>query len=116
MSRTRSPQQDALIDDPSDRKRRVELALDRAIRASRKAGALDDADSAAYTLARELARTVDYASAVRHDPYAVAAASRELREVLASLRLTPASRGAASQGTDLMQFLSDLATPAVDEA
>lgn len=109
MARGR-PQQPALMADPAARKRRVEIATDMAIRTARQSGLLEDADAGAYTLARELARTIDYAAAVKHDPYAVAAASRELREVLASLKLTPRARDGAASG-ELEQLLIELAKP-----
>lgn len=111
----KGPQQPALIADPADRKRRVEIAIDKAIRAARADASLVDVDAGAYTLARELARIVDYSAAVKHDPYAVAAASRELREVLHALRLTPRSRDTAGVG-DLEQLLTELAKPTVEPA
>lgn len=103
-----------MIDDPSDRKRRVERAVDRAILAAIKSGLLETADAGAYTLARELARTIDYASSVKREPYAVATASRELREVLAALKLTPASRAGAGAG-ELEQLLEQLLKPTTTE-
>lgn len=112
MSRGR-PRQDALLADPGAGKRRVELAIDKAVRRAQRDGLLAEVDAGAYTLARELARTVDYAAAVKHDPYAVAAASRELREALAALKLTPKARDNATVG-ELEELLSGLLKPTVD--
>lgn len=104
--------QPALIDGPRARKRRVELATDKAIRAA----GLEDTDAAAAALARALARAVDDASEAkegrRADPYGIAAAARELREILARLQLDPASRGAGLTD-DLAAALAELARPSV---
>lgn len=66
----------------------VELAA----RVTIEAAALDRVDTAAAVLAIELGRAVDIGNR-RRDPYAVAAAARELREQLIRLRLDPVSRG-----------------------
>lgn len=118
MSRPRkhSPAADqvALIDAPRPPKRRVELATDRAIRAA----GLEATDAAAAALARELARAVDDAARARDgraDPYGIATAGRELREVLARLGLDPASRGGAAVPDALAAALADLARPDTTE-
>jgi cytosine/adenosine deaminase-related metal-dependent hydrolase len=104
--------QPALMDAPRERKRRVELATDEAIRSARRAGQLDDVDAGAYTLARELARAVDRAAA-KSDVWAITGASRELREVLTMLRLTPSTRD-VGPSDELASALAELARPTVD--
>lgn len=56
-----------------------------------KAAALDDRDLGMAALAEACARAVDLAHG-RRDPYAVAAAARELRETLMRLKLDPVAR------------------------
>ena len=104
-----SDDQPALIAGPRRRKRRVELATEKAIRAA----GLEATDAAAAALAKTLARAVDDASESkdgRADPYGIAAAARELREVLGRLQLDPASRGPGLTD-DLAAALADLARP-----
>lgn len=67
-------------------------ATERAVREALNAAALDKRDHGAAELAAQLARAVDVASTVRRDPYAVAAAGRELQAVLTRLRLDPTAR------------------------
>ena len=82
-------------------------ATERSVRQSLKAAALDARDHGAGELAAQLARAVDVASSVRRDPYAVAAAARELATVLAALRLTPVARLGNDAGA-VEQFLAGL--------
>lgn len=98
----------ALFDVPRGRRGRVESALERAIAAARKAGALADADAAALTLARAQARGVDIAEAA-NQLWALAAIGRELRETLIRLRLDPVSRG--GDRDSIIEFLRSLGTP-----
>lgn len=105
-----APDQAALIDAPRPPKRRVELATERAIRAAH----LDTMDAAAAALAKELARAVDDAARAkegRADPYGIAAASRELREVLTRLQLDPASRTGGGAADQIAAALAALSTP-----
>lgn len=62
-----------------------------------EAAQLDDRDKGAGALALACARAVDLAH-YRRDPYAVAAAARELRETLARLKLDPTAREGADAG------------------
>jgi len=98
-----------LFDLPPGRKGRVERAVDAAIAAARRDGALADVDGAALTLARAQARGVDIAEAGQ-DLWALARIGAELREMLQRLRLDPVSRG--GQSDDVRDFLADLARPA----
>lgn len=65
------------------------------VREAITAAQLDDRDKGMGELAVSCARAVELAQG-RRDPYAVAAAARELRETLTRLRMDPASR----QGND----------------
>lgn len=80
---------------------------ERAVRKALKAAALDDRDHGAGELAAQLARAVDVASRVRRDPYAVAAAGRELSAVLTRLRLDPVSR-LGNDASAVEEFLAGL--------
>lgn len=80
---------------------------ERAVRKSLQAASLDTRDEGAAELAAQLARSVDVASNVRRDPYAVAAAARELQTALAALRLTPVARLGNDAG-DVQTFLAGL--------
>lgn len=93
---------------------RVERAVSDAIRAGQRAGGVDaKSDAGLSALARELARAVDVAGA-KKDPYGTAAVSRELREVLSKLGLTPAARNLGA--TDAAAaFLESLATPSAPD-
>lgn len=71
--------------------------LQAAIARSVAAAQLDDRDEGAGALAVACARAVDLAH-YRRDPYAVAAAARELREQLIRLRLDPQARLGADAG------------------
>jgi len=82
-------------------------ATERAVRAACKAAALDERDRGAAELAAQLARAVDVGSRVRRDPYAVAAAGRELAAVLQRLRLDPTAR-AGNDASDIETFLQSL--------
>lgn len=83
------------------RKRRGEVAVDRAIAAARKAGVLEDLDAGAAAAARILARRLD---ALEADPDVgagtLAYVAAELRKTLVELQLTPASRGEAIEDDD----------------
>lgn len=80
---------------------------ERAVRKALRAAALDTRDEGAAELAAQLARSVDVASRVRRDPYAVAAAGRELSAVLQRLRLDPAAR-MGNDASAVEDFLSGL--------
>ena len=71
------------------------------VAAAIEAAQLDDRDKGAGALAIACARAVDLAHG-RRDPYAVAAAARELRETLTRLRMDPVSR----EGNDAGQVQS----------
>ena len=74
--------------------------VERAVRASIQAAELNPVDQAAGELAAAMARAVDAAVSGKPNPYAVAAAGRELSTQLARLNLDPASRGAEGSGPD----------------
>lgn len=82
-------------------------ATEKAVRKSLAAAALDVRDNGVAELAAQLARSVDIASNVRRDPYAVAAAGRELAAVMARLRLDPTARLGNDAG-DVATFLQSL--------
>jgi hypothetical protein len=77
----------------------VERAVAGAIRVAQAAGELDPVHGGATALARANAARVDEAEQ-RHDVWAAAAASRELRESLASIGLDRASRGELIRADD----------------
>lgn len=85
-------------------------AVETAVRASIEAASLDDRDEGAGELAASLARAVDLAHK-RQDPYAIAAAGRELRETLTRLRLDPVAREGNDAGA-IEGWLEKLAMPA----
>jgi hypothetical protein len=101
------PQQDALplLSMPWT-PRRVERALNEAVRRARAEGELSHLDDGAVTLARALARAVDVAESKR-DLWALATVARELRAVLERLRLDPAARGVGGKD-GLAEFLAAL--------
>ena len=102
----------ALFDLPGGRMGRVERAVNTAITAARRDGALVDVDTAALTLARSQARGVDLAETAR-DVWALARIGGELRETLIRLRLDPVSRGASrDQLADFLASLTDPTPPA----
>lgn len=91
----RSPQQaESLFDAngvmPGGRRRigRVERRTEAAIRLAKKRGEIDSLEDPLAIAAITLAESMDRAARLKPDPYAVVAASRELREVLAALGLT----------------------------
>lgn len=105
------------LDDDVKRERRpvgrVEQLVARAIDAAVEADVLDPAlDQGAAALAVSLARAVDLGA---RDPYAVAAAGRELSALLARLRLDPESRdperGAGGVAGEAARWLHDVARP-----
>ena len=73
--------------------------VERAVRASIASASLSPLDAGAAELAAAQARAVDAALAGKPNPYAVAAAGRELSTQLARLNLDPASRS-ATPGAD----------------
>lgn len=90
------------------RPRRHEAAVNRAVLAARAAAGLEASDAAAVSLLRALGRALDVAEA-EPNAWAVAAVSRELRETLAVMRLTPAARG--HDGADpFAEWLAELTT------
>lgn len=103
----------ALFDLPAGRMGRVERAVNTAITAARRDGALIDVDTAALTLARSQARGVDLAEGGR-DVWALARIGGELRETLIRLRLDPVSRGASRD--QLADFLASLTEPTPPDA
>ncbi|MGN7705053.1 hypothetical protein [Cellulosimicrobium sp. 22601] len=115
-----APQDEELFDltmTPTGEKRRLgrtERKVFAAIRAARKEKALSATEEPLAWQALSLARMVDHATLTKPDPYAVAAASRELREVLVLLRFAEAPvKAAAAPEVDerLDAFLADLGTP-----
>lgn len=100
---------DSLFDVDELNRGRPVGAVETAVRRSLEAAALDDRDRGAGELAAACARAVDLAGG-RRDPYAVAAAARELRETLNRLKLDPTAREDAAGGLD--DLLADLARPA----
>jgi hypothetical protein len=91
---------------------RVEQLVARAITAGVEAGVVDDQlDQGAAALAVSLARAVDLGA---RDPYAVAAAGRELSALLARLRLDPEARdrdGAGNVAGEAARWLHDVTRP-----
>lgn len=108
----RPPAQDDLpgLDVPAQPRGGVE----RAVRAAIAEAALDKRDAGAAELAASMARAVDLAHG-RRDPYAVAAAGRELRECLMRLRMDPVSREGNDAGA-VQAWLDDLGTPSTPPA
>lgn len=107
-----------LIPEPKRERReqlRVERAVGDAIRTGQRTGLVDTkTDAGLAALARELGRAVDVASSIKKDPYGTAAVSRELREVLSKLGLTPAARNLGA--TDAAAaFLESLANPSAPD-
>lgn len=86
----------------------------KAVQASVEAAALDSRDKGAGALAVACARAVDTAQR-RGDPYAVAAAARELRETLIRLRLDPVARLGNDAG-QLQTWLAGLQAPTHDSS
>ena len=115
MARKRSERTDqaGLFADPATRRDRTERNVSAAILAARKDHQLTTLDDGLASLARDLARAVDQAT-LKRDPYGVAAASRELREVLARLGLDPRARN-VGPADDLAAALRELAAPTVTE-
>jgi hypothetical protein len=87
--------QDTLLGDGDVR--RPIGSVEAAVRRSVEAAGLPASDEGAGALATACAKAVDVGNR-RLDPYAVAAAARELREQLIRLRLDPASRDDGSGG------------------
>lgn len=96
------------------RKGRHEYAADRSIRDARDAGALSSghSDDMLVSGIRAIARQLDVAEA-DDKPYATAALTRELREMLAAARMDPAARtpAAADPFASLAMALNDDSTP-----
>ena len=89
-------------------KGRVEVAVDKAVRAAQRDKAIGELDAGLIALARTLARSLDGAASA-NDRWVTARLAGELRETLARLRLDPTARG-AHRG-ELAGFLADLARP-----
>jgi hypothetical protein len=104
----RPAEQPPLFAGPKIRKGRVEVAVDKAVRAAQADKAIGPLDAGLIALARTLARSLDGAAA-GGDRWVTARLAGELRETLARLRLDPTSRG-AHRG-ELAGFLADLARP-----
>jgi hypothetical protein len=104
----RPTDQPALFDPKKSRKGRVELAVDRAVRAAQADKAIGTLDAGLIAQARTLAAALDQSAADR-EGWLVARLAGELRETLARLRLDPTSRG-AHRG-ELAGFLADLGRP-----
>lgn len=85
---------------------RVERRTAAAIAHAKRGKQLEPVDDGLAALAVELARSVDVASR-KPDPYGVAAAGRELREVMSRLKLDPTSRGVSSHDP-FAEFLAGL--------
>jgi hypothetical protein len=105
----RPADQPALFPTRAPRKGRVELAVDRAVKAAQADKALGAMDAALIAEARTVAAALDSAAGDPAGGWLVARLAGELREILARLRLDPTSRG-ASRG-ELAGFLADLARP-----
>jgi len=84
----------------------VEAAVRRSLRAAADAQLVGELDAAAGALAAGCARAIDF-GLKRRDPYAVAAAARELRETLIRLKLDPTSR-MADGDSDLTTLMREL--------
>lgn len=119
MGKRSAPQAESLFDAngvmPGGRRRigRVERRTYAAIRLAKARGTIDDLEDPLAVAALSLAQSMDRASNVKPDPYAVVAASRELREVLAALGMTTTAGG--HDGDDeLAAALRDLGTPTDD--
>jgi hypothetical protein len=89
------------------------LRVESAVRKACTAAQLDERDQGAAELAAAAARGVDLALG-RRDPFAVAAAVRELRETLTRLRMDPASREGSDAG-EVASWLAQLANPEGDD-
>jgi hypothetical protein len=96
----------------STRKGRVEVAVDKAVRAAQKEQTLGVLDAGLIALARTLARSLDGA-ATGGDRWVTARLAGELRETLARLRLDPTARGA--DRAELADFLASLGRPTLGD-
>lgn len=112
------PQAESLLDatmTPTGERRkigRVERRVYAAIREARKRGVIDDLEDPLASAALAVAQAMDRASTTKPDPYAVIAASRELREVLQDLQFAkPKVTGEPASNPELDRFLEDLANP-----
>lgn len=112
------PQGESLLDEtltPTGERRRVgrvERRVYRAIKAARERGVIDDLEDPLAAAALAVAQSMDRASTIKPDPYAVVAASRELREVLLALAFaTPATGGGPASNPELDAFLAEMARP-----
>lgn len=102
------PGQEGLLDEQTVGDLRRAGRVERAMVGALEAAQLEDVDKGVAALLLEACRAVDVAS-TRSDPYGVAAALREARELAARLRLDPVSRDGAPTG-DVERFLRDLNT------
>jgi len=89
-------------------KGRVEVAVDKAVRAAQRDKSVGELDAGLIALARTLARSLDGAAGA-NDRWVTARLAGELRETLARLRLDPTARGAHRD--QVADFLADLARP-----
>jgi len=109
MANRRKSEQQSLDFTTSSRRTvgRVERRVAASIAAAKRGKHLEARDDGLCALAVELARTVDECSmsTERPQPYALAGASRELREVLTRLRLDPSEREAPAARDPFEQFL-----------
>src|SRR5262245_9583846 len=108
MPRRRTGDQPPLFATRRPAKGRVEVAVDKAVRAAQRDETIGTLDAGLVALARTLARSLDGA-ATADDRWVTARLAGELRETLARLRLDPTARG-AHRG-ELAGFLADLARP-----
>lgn len=109
MAKARKSEQQALDFGAGTRRAvgRVERRVAAAIATAKRGKHLEDRDDGLCVLAVELARTVDECSMTtdRPQPYALAGASRELRECLTRLRLDPSQREAPTGRDPFELFL-----------
>lgn len=122
MARQRAePQAESLIDAngvaPGRRRPvyRVERRTAAAIRTAKDRGDVDELADPLAAAALSIAQSLDRAVNVKPDPYAVVAASRELREVLVALGFTAPS-AAGGVDAELLAALQELGKPSVPDS
>ena len=94
------------------RKGRVEVAVDKAVRAAQREQTLGELDAGLIALARTLARSLDGAAA-GSERWVTARLAGELRETLARLRLDPTARGA--DRAELADLIASLGRPSMGD-
>jgi hypothetical protein len=109
MVRPSTAPQAAFDLDVTRRVGRVEAAYVAAVEAARADGTIGVLDAGLAGLAIELARAVDVAS-WKSDPYGVAQAGKELREVSNRLKLDPTARGTGT-GDAARELIASLGIP-----